>query len=175
MGELRLKTLIVKLKKGRREYFDEFYELTKKSVYFTVRSLSTDKFFIEDVMQDAYVSFLTNLNKVDGNPLPYLIEIAKNKALDAIKKNNKVDTSIEIETLNLAAAETETDFPFLNRLKKQLTEEEYFILEKTVFMGFRRVEVAKMLNKPVPTVNRKYHVVLNKIKKMYKEKSGERN
>ena len=173
MGELRLKTLIEKLKKGRREYFDEFYELTKKSVYFTVRSLSTDKFFIEDVMQDAYVSFLTNLNKVDGNPLPYLIEIAKNKALDAIKKNNKVDTSIEIETLNLAAAET--DFPFLNSLKKQLTEEEYFILEKTVFMGFRRVEVAKMLNKPVSTVNRKYHVVLNKIKKMYKEKSGERN
>ncbi len=166
MGELRLKTLIEKLKKGRREYFDEFYELTKKSVYFTVRSLSTDKYFIEDVMQDAYV---------DGNPLPYLIEIAKNKALDAIKKNKKVDTSIEIETLNLAAAETETDFPFLNRLKKQLTEEEYFILEKTVFMGFRRVEVAKMLNKPVPTVNRKYHVVLNKIKKMYKEKSGERN
>ena len=117
MGELRLKTLIEKLKNGRREYFDEFYELTKKSVYFTVRSLSTDKFFIEDVMQDAYVSFLTNLNKVDGNPLPYLIEIAKNKALDAIKKNNKVDSSIEIETLNLAAAETETDFPFLNRLK----------------------------------------------------------
>lgn len=175
MGELRLKTLIEKLKKGRREYFGEFYELTKKSVYFTVRSLSTDKYFIEDVMQDAYVSFLTNLNKVEGNPLPYLIEIAKNKALDAIKKNSKVDSSIEIETLNLAAAVTETDFPFLNRLKKQLTEEEYFILEKTVFMGFRRVEVAKMLNKPVPTVNRKYHVIINKIKKMYKEKSGERN
>ena len=41
--------------------------------------------------------------------------------------------------------------------------------------GHGAVEVAKMLNKPVPTVNRKYHVVLNKIKKMYKEKSGERN
>ena len=90
MGELRLKTLIEKLKKGRREYFDEFYELTKQSVYFTVRSLSTDKFFIEDVMQDAYNSFLTNLGAVSGNPVPYLCTVAKNKALDKIKKERRL-------------------------------------------------------------------------------------
>lgn len=175
MNTLRLKTLAEKLKKGRREYFDEFYGLTKTSVYFTARSFFADEFFIEDVMQESYYSFLNNLYKVEGNPLPYLIEITKNKALDKLKKNKKTDYSVEIETLNIAEEEPEKDFPLLDYMKKRLSEEEYFILEKTVILGYRRVEVAKMLNKPVSTVNRKYHDVIKKVKKLYKEKSGEGN
>lgn len=86
-----------------------------------------------------------------------------------------MDYSVEIETLNIAEEEPEKDFPFLEYLKKKFTEEEYYILEKTVILGYRRVEVAKMLGKPISTVNRKYHDVIKKAKKLYKEKSGEGN
>lgn len=175
MNTLRLKILVEKLKEGRREYFDEFYGLTKTSVYFVARSFCRDEFFIEDVMQDSYCAFLNSIYKIEGNPLPYLIQITKNKALDTIKRNKRIDRSIEIETLNVAAEERENDFPFLSYLRKKLTEEDFYILEKTVISGYRRAEVAKMLDKPVSTVNRKYHAIIEKVKKLYKEYCGENN
>ena len=39
----------------------------------------------------------------------------------------------------------------------------------TAVYGYRRVEVAKKLNRPVTTVNRKYNVILKKIEKYYDE------
>lgn len=168
MNYARLKTLLEKLKNGQREYFEEFYNLTKSAVYYTARVYFADDFSVEDVMQDAYYSFLTNIHKVSGNPLPYLLQTVKNKALDVIKKDKRLDKTIEIESFNISEEEKEK-FPFLSVLKEKLDDEEFFILERTVIMGYKRVEVAKMMNKPVSTVNRKYNSVINKIKKIYRE------
>ena len=102
MERSEIKTLFEQLKAGKKEYFSRFYTLTKRSVYFTVRKYSRDEFFIEDVMQDAYISFLNNMQSIDGDPLPYLITITKNKALDAVRKDSKTDKSVEIEDLPIS-------------------------------------------------------------------------
>ena len=170
MKYLRLRLLLEKLKSGKREYFDEFYGLTKMSVYYLVKKYLFDDFAVEDVMQEAYISFLYSLDKVIGNPLPYLIQIAKNKALDHLRKDSKTDKSVQAEDLNIGKAdEYESEFPLLHECRKRLDEEEFFILENTVIFGYTRVDVAKMLDKPVSTVNRKYNAILSKIKKFHKE------
>ena len=121
-------------------------------------------------MQEAYISFLYSLDKVIGNPLPYLLQIAKNKALDYLRKDSKTDKSVQAEDLNIGKAdEYESEFPLLQECRKRLDEEEFFILENTVIFGYTRVDVAKMLDKPVSTVNRKYNAILSKIKKFHKE------
>lgn len=170
MNYLRLKILLEKLKSGEKKYFDEFYERTKASLYFLIKKFFFDRNEIEDIMQEAYLSFILNIDKVKGNPLPYLLQTAKNKALDALKKDSKIDRTAEIGDLNLFVNdEYLSEFPLLAECRKKLNDEEYFILEHTVIFGYTRVEVSKMLNKPISTVNRKYNDILGKVKKIHKE------
>ena len=170
MEKARIKSTFLKLKEGKKEYFSEFYNLTKTSVYFTARKFSRDEYFIEDVMQEAYISFLNNIHRIDGDPLPYLITATKNKALDAIKKDKNVDKTVEIEDLPIAKTdEYSTDFPLLDKCRQIRTDEEFYILENIVLMGYTQTEVAKKLNKPVSTVNYTYKTILKKLSKIKKE------
>lgn len=170
MKNLRLKILLSKLKAGKKEYFDEFYNLTISAVWYVVKKIIPERFFAEDIVQESYIAFLNNLQNVNGDPLPYLCGIAKNRALDAIKKDSKIDKSSPFEDLTLAITDKyEVDFPLLEACKSKLDDEEYFILENTVIFGYTRVAVAKMLNKPVPTVNRKYNQILKKVSILAKE------
>lgn len=57
MKKLKLKLLLLKLKAGKKEYFDEFYRLTKGAVWYVITKYVPRRFFAEDVMQEAYISF----------------------------------------------------------------------------------------------------------------------
>lgn len=90
---------IKQLKKGKTEYFDEIYDLTRASVYYVIRGVLKDSYLVEDAMQETYVAFLNSIAKIDDeqNPLSYLLQIAKNKALDEaglVKDNGKVRISV---------------------------------------------------------------------------------
>lgn len=170
MTRERIKRVFYKLKSGKEKFFDEFYSLTKTPVYFTVRKFFRDEFFIDDVMQDTYVSFLSVMNSIEGDPFPYLISIAKNKAIDVIRREAKTDKNVEVEKLNNTYDDVYShDFPLLEKIKTVLDEEELFIIEKVVICGFTQTEVAHMLRKPITTINYKYKTLLKKLKNMQKE------
>ena len=95
----RLIELIRRLKRGDKNGFEEFYRLTKSAVWYVISRKLFDRQKAEDVMQETYVKFLNSLQKVDeeGNPMAYLLTIAKNKSLDEYKKNAKEQLSDEME------------------------------------------------------------------------------
>lgn len=82
---------IRQLKKGKTEYFDEIYDLTRASVYYVIRGVLKDNYLVEDAMQETYVAFLNSVAKIDDeqNPLSYLLQIAKNKALDEARRKTR--------------------------------------------------------------------------------------
>lgn len=82
---------IRQLKKGKTEYFDEIYDLTRASVYYVIRGVLKDSHLVEDAMQETYVAFLNSIAKIDDeqNPLSYLLQIAKNKALDEARRKTR--------------------------------------------------------------------------------------
>lgn len=43
---------IRQLKKGKTEYFDEIYDLTRASVYYVIRGVLKDNYLVEDAMQN---------------------------------------------------------------------------------------------------------------------------
>ena len=61
------------------------------------------------------------------------------------------------------------DSPLMELCKKRLTENEYFLLEKVVILGYKQKEVAAMLGEPISTVNHRYKTLVKKIKLLYKE------
>lgn len=171
MDYRRIKKLVEHLKKGQKEYFDEFYNITKSSVFYVVRKMIFEDDLIKDIMQEAYISFLNNLQKINqnDNPLSYLLTIAKNKTIDELRKNKHYNDDIDVYDFPLEGESDIKDFPLLIYSKYHLTKEEFYILEMSIVLGYKRVEIAKILNQPISTVNWKYNQILKKVKDFYKE------
>lgn len=162
---------IRQLKKGKTEYFDEIYDLTKASVYYVIRGVLKDNYLVEDAMQETYVAFLNSIAKIDDeqNPLSYLLQIAKNKALDEARRMTRA-AGANIDDVEIATSDvTVSDLPLLEHARQNLSDDEFRILELTTIYGYRRVEVAKMLGEPISTINWKYNKVIKKVKTFYGE------
>ena len=101
---------IRQLKKGKTEYFDEIYDLTRASVYYVIRGVLKDSYLVEDAMQETYVAFLNSIAKIDDeqNPLSYLLQIAKNKALDEARRMTRA-AGANIDDVEIATATTPTE------------------------------------------------------------------
>lgn len=173
MNDRRLLFLIKKLKQGKKEYFDEFYALTKGRVYYKVKSCGiTDGALVEDVMQETYLSFLKNLSKTDEsrNPLAYLLTIAGNKGIDELRRRKRTDGNVCADELTLKAEHTYThDTPLLELCYKKLSREELKLLETVFIYGYKRIEAAELLKLPVSTVYRRYDELIKKLKILREE------
>lgn len=163
------KKLIIRLKNGDNSAFDAFYENTKRGVYFVIRKLTNDSCIIEDVMQDSYLTFLDKIKEINDNEnyFAYLLTIARNKTINYLKKINKVELTESIDVF--AEPSFNKEAPLLHYCKQNLSETEWFLLEMCVINGFKRVEVATLLEKSISTINWQYHQMLKKVKKFYKE------
>ena len=161
--------LVDKLKQGKIKYFDQFYDATKNGVYFTIKSIVKDYSLAEDIMQDVYESFLQKIEDVDENKnvYAYLITTAKNKALNEVKRGERFSPLDYHE--NIECPEVESFSPLLDFAKQHLDDYEWKILKLTVVDGYRRVEVAKIIDRPIATVNWQYNNILKKLERMYKE------
>ena len=153
----KINALVKRLKKGKTRYFDEFYDLTKKAVYFTVFKI--------------LVSFLNRLDDIDenGNAYAYLVASAKNKALNALRQKKRLLALDETRDFADLKQEIPDDMPLLKHAKKILSEKEWELLELCVVFGYKRVEAAKLLGAPVSTVNWQYNNILKKLGKSFKE------
>ena len=173
MNKKRLNYLITKLKQGEKDYFDEFYKKTQIPVYYSIRKVINNKIQIEDVMQETYIKFLKSLNLIDtnNNPLAYLITIAKNKAIDECRKNERIEFVEYIDELQ--ESKSSNDMPLIEMFKNSLTDDEYQLFELTLIYGYKRIEIAKMQNQPVSTVGWKYNKMLEKVKRIYKDSVNE--
>lgn len=167
---------IRQLKKGKTEYFDEIYDLTRASVYYVIRGVLKDSYLVEDAMQETYVAFLNSIAKIDDeqNPLSYLLQIAKNKALDEARRKTRA-AGANIDDVEIATSDvTVSDLPLLEHARQNLSDDEFRILELTTIYGYRRVEVAKMIGEPISTINWKYNKIIKKVKTFYGEVYNEK-
>ena len=94
---------IDKLLEGDLSYFEEFYEETKYKVFYNILSIVKDEVSAEDILQETYLRFLNNLDKLkkEKNILGYLFVISRNISLDYIKKRNKEKPLDELTLSNI--------------------------------------------------------------------------
>ena len=93
-----LATYFVKIKAGEMDYFHPFYEASKKAIFYNIFALCKDYALSEDILEETYLSFLKNIDKIDNseNILGYLMRISKNLTLDYFKKNSRIILSDDI-------------------------------------------------------------------------------
>ena len=61
----RLSALVVRLQQGDGNAFEEIYNLTRESAYFTALKISKNENDAEDILQETYIHILERINTLE--------------------------------------------------------------------------------------------------------------
>lgn len=173
MEEALLKEYVMEMKNGDMSRFNDFYELTKRSIFYNIYALSKHHETSEDLLQDTYMKFLKELPNIDVSKSigGYLMVISRNLTLDYFKKNNRL---MEFdEDVHGDEHHHNVDYDLLlNRIKGILKDKEFEIFVLHAVNDYTFEEIAKLKHRPLGTILWSYN---NAIKKIQKELADEIN
>ena len=159
--------LLQRISHGDNAAFEELYVKTRRGVYaflYTYVQRSADA---EDLMQTVYLKVKTNISQYrhGTNGSAWILQIAKNLALNELKKSSRVQLSDEV----IGTSDTFEYGTVSDAMRRTLSEEEQRIITLHVLWGYRHREIADMLGCPTGTVTSKYKRAIKKMKEALKE------
>jgi RNA polymerase sigma-70 factor, ECF subfamily len=149
--------LIAAVAKGDEAAFERLYVATRAKLFGVVLRILRRQDLAEEVIQDTYVKIWNSagqFNPALASPITWMASIARNRAIDLVRK--KGETSLEEEPAAMEVA-AETPDPLARR---EMTEELRRLLEpdrqKLVLLayynGWSREQLAAKFETPVNTV-----------------------
>lgn len=155
--------LIAAVAKGDQEAFKRLYDATRAKLFGVVLRILRRQDLTEEVVQEAYVKIWNSAGQFNpglASPITWMVSIARNRAIDVIRKRSEV--SIEEEPAAMEVASENLD-PLARR---EMTDELKRILEcvgrleperqKLVLLayynGWSREQLAAKFDTPVNTV-----------------------
>ena len=158
-----LVSLLAAVARGDEAAFDQVYAATRSKLYGVVLRILRRADLADEVMQDAYLSIWRKageFNPAIATPITWMVAIARNRALDLIRK--KREASIEEEPKAMEAA---SDDPsplarqeMTDELKRLLAclggldEERRRMVLLAYYSGWSREQLAATFKTPVNTV-----------------------
>lgn len=168
MAKDKLESAAERLKAGDRTAFDYIYDNTYKVVFFVARGITGYKESAEDVVHDAYMTALKNIDRYEsGSFTAWLTTITKRLALNSIKKRNRelpVDFAENPDAYG--AVSDDESSGLISTAAEALDETDYRIVIMCAVAGYKRREAAKILDMPVSTVSYRYAQALKTLKKI---------
>ncbi len=162
-----IEKLISRMAEGDKEALAAFYQETKGPVYALAMSVLGERHGAEDIMQETYIKAYGAAASYEprGNPMAWLLTIARNLALMRIRSQKGRDDELK-EDLSGPGFETgSVDRLTLKGALDTLGEEERQVVVLHAVAGFTHKEAAAMLNMPLSTALSKYHRALAKLRK----------
>jgi len=161
MGDLG--ELLARVALWDRAAFARLYELTRAKLYGVVSRIVKGRDASCDVLQDAYVRIWEHAADYDpskGSPLAWMATIARNRALDEVRRVRPISLEDMRETSEPAAEEVD---PLGDRQHEEETRELLECLETlddekrrmvllAYYHGLSRDALARRFGKPVATV-----------------------
>lgn len=155
--------------KKDNEAFKIVYENTKKGVFSMIISIVNNKAATEDLMQDTYMKMIQKIHtyKKGRNFFAWLLQIAKNTAIDYLRNENKVHVlepnHITFERMKSKDYNTQ-NYEVMDMIKN-LNEVEKQVVLLRIISKIKFKDIAKSLNKPIGTVLWIYQKSINKLRK----------
>ena len=162
---MSLNEVFLELKRGDQSHFNWFYENSKKQLFYNILSYTKNYELSEDLLQETYVKFLTNIKNIDDkvNVLGYLMVMSKNITLDYFKKNNRIETLNE-EDISFEDNKIHETM-LVSKIKEILNDIEFKILILHILGELTFNEIKDIVKKPLGTVLWIYNKSLKKIRK----------
>lgn len=165
--EEKLSLLVNKIKEDE-SYFHQFYDLTKKKIFYNIFAIIKDYQLSEDILQETYITFLEKINTINTNKsvLGFLYKISRNKALDYYRKHKKhIDYDL-LSNNERFSYENSKDHSneLLNLIINIVDDIEYQVIILHIVNGLTNKEIAMILKKPTNTIIWIYNKAIKKIK-----------
>ena len=158
-----LVVLIAAVAKGDDAAFDRLYAATRAKLYGVVLRILRRADLADEVMQDAYLRVWRSAGEFDPNratPITWMVAIARNRALDVVRK--KGEASIEDEAPATEAASEEPTplarHEMTDQLRRllaclgDLEEERRRLVLLAYYSGWSREQLAEKFETPANTV-----------------------
>jgi RNA polymerase sigma-70 factor (ECF subfamily) len=155
--------LLAAVAKGDAAAFERLYAATRAKLYGIVIRILRRSDLADEVMQEAYLKIWRGAGQFDpglASPITWMATIARNRAIDVVRKRAEVSIEEEPEAMDIAA---ESPNPLAKRelneeLKRllacigQLEPERQRLVLLAYYNGFSREQLAKELATPVNTI-----------------------
>ena len=167
MNKRELNDLMIKVQCGDEIAFSSLFESCKKGVFSFIYTFVNDYQIAEDLLQETFIKLKQSayLYKPDTNASAYLLQIAKNTAIDYLRKE-KQNVNLELNEKTPAKSEDITEKLYLHKIiNDTLPQGERQILILHLEYGYKMREIAKILNIPLGTALWKYNKSLKALKK----------
>ena len=165
---MSLDEIIEELRVCNYSHFDQFYNETKKTVFFSIASIVKDDSIIDDLMQDTYVKFLENINKYQSrtNIKAFLSTIAHNLAINFYNKEKRIVRNDEVFDY-IPSKSTSHSYDNIKVLEileglDSLSKE---IVIQHVINDLKFKDIARIVNKPLGTVLWIYNKAMKELKR----------
>ncbi len=168
MEEINL--LIKEFKNNNHSNFEKFYNLTSKQVYFTSLNILKNHALAEEITQDVYVKFLSEISsfKEYYNVFSYLTTISRNLSINVYNKNKKIINDEEI--INFAKYDDSTIDDLNAQEILSLIEETSSreIVVYHVIFEYTFLQISKIMKVPLGTILWKYNKTMKYLKERIK-------
>lgn len=155
--------LLAAVAKGDQDAFDKLYAATRAKLYGVVLRILRRSDLADEVIQETYVKIWSSagqFNPALASPITWMVAIARNRAIDTVRKKSDVSIEEVPEAMEMAA---DTPDPlaareFNEELKRllgclgRLDGERRKLVLLAYYDGFSREQLAQQLGKPVNTI-----------------------
>jgi RNA polymerase sigma-70 factor (ECF subfamily) len=155
--------LLAAVAKGDRGAFEQLYAATRAKLYGVVLRILRRGDLADEVIQETYLKIWTSAGQFNpslATPITWMVAIARNRAIDLIRKRTEVSIEEESDAMDVAA---ETSDPLAGRelteeLKRllacmgKLDGERQRLVLLAYYSGWTREQLAAKFDKPVNTI-----------------------
>ena len=156
--------LMAAVAKGDRDAFERLYTATRAKLYGVVLRILRRPDLADEVIQETYLKVWNSagqFNPAQASPITWMVAIARNRAIDIVRR--KTEVSIDDEEDTVLAMADETPDPLAKRemteeLKRMLAcmgrldEERRRLVLLAYYGGWSREQLAEKFDKPVNTI-----------------------
>ncbi len=169
-------SLIARVARKDRQAFEQLYRQTAPKLLGTVLRILKDRGWADDVVQESYLNIWQKAEQFDSgrsSPITWLVSVARNRAIDELRKHPTGRTTTSDELDDLAGQQTTAQehlegrqaVNHLNRCIDQLEKDRQDMVRLAYLNGWSREELASHFDQPVNTVKTWLHRALKQIKR----------
>jgi len=155
--------LIAAVAKGDEVAFERLYTATRAKLFGVVMRILRRQDLAEEVIQECYVKIWSNagqFNPAVASPITWMVSIARNRAIDLVRKRTEASIEEEPQAMDVAAdspdplarREMSDDLKRLLGCVGKLEPERQRLVLLAYYNGWSREQLAEKFNTPVNTV-----------------------
>jgi RNA polymerase sigma-70 factor (ECF subfamily) len=155
--------LMAAVAKGDQAAFERLYQATRAKLYGVALRILRRADLADEVIQETYLKVWNSAGQFDpamASPITWMVAIARNRAIDLVRKKSEISIEEEPEVLEVAA---ETPHPLAKREMTEelrrllacmggLDEERRRLVLLAYYSGWSRDQLAAHFDKPVNTI-----------------------